>query len=174
MLDVKDFVNWAYGNLLDNTTRGVVAEYLVHKALNSSTTNRINWDGYDILYKNIKIEVKASGYIQHWNKKGQYSKIRFDISKKNPWLAEHNKWLGRVCRYSDIWIFCVHKEKDFDQANALDESQWIFYCTTSKWLDKNFADQKNVSLKVIIKIGLESVNYKNLKKHIDNLIETEI
>ncbi len=84
MFNVDDFVNWAYGNLLNNTTRAVVGEYLVHKALDSSTKQRIDWDAYDILYKDYKIEVKTSGYLQTWNQQGNYSKIKFDISKKDP------------------------------------------------------------------------------------------
>ncbi len=112
MFKVDDFVKWAYGNLLNNTTRAVVGEYLVHKALDSSTRQRIDWDAYDILYKCFKIEVKSSGYLQTWNKERKYSKITFDIRKKDPWLSKKNEYLGKACRYSDLWIFCVHNEKD--------------------------------------------------------------
>jgi len=174
MLNVNDFVKWAYGNLLNNTTRAVVAEYLVHKALNSSTKQRIDWDAYDILYKGYKMEVKSSGYLQTWNKEGHYSSIKFDISKKDPWISENNKYLGSKCRYSDLWVFCVHLEKDIARANSLDETQWEFYCATSKWIDKEFGDQKSVGLSILVKKGLQPVGFNELKSQIDNIIEKQL
>lgn len=36
-MTVKDFWSWAYSDLLNNTYRGVMAEFLVYSSLNSST-----------------------------------------------------------------------------------------------------------------------------------------
>lgn len=174
MLEVNDFVKWAYGNLLNNTTRAVVGEYLVHKALDSSTKQRIDWDAYDILYKGFKIEVKSSGYLQTWNKEGQYSKINFDISKKDPWISEKNQYFGKKCRYSDLWVFCVHLEKGITRANSLDESQWEFYCVTSEWLNQEFCDQKSVGLSILHKKGINPVSFDKLKITIDKLINEKL
>jgi len=174
MFEVDDFVKWAYGNLLNNTTRAVVGEYLVHIALDSSTKQRIDWDAYDILYKGFKIEVKSSGYLQTWNKERKYSKITFDISKKDPWLSKKNKSLGKVYRYSDLWIFCVHNEKDISKANSLDETQWEFYCSTTKWIDKEFGDQKSVGLSILVNKGLQPVIFNELKSHMDIIIKEQL
>ena len=61
---LTEYWKWAHSDLLGNTERGILAEYLVRLALNI-TSNRLSCDKYDLLYKErIRIEVKSSAYIQ--------------------------------------------------------------------------------------------------------------
>ncbi len=60
-----DYWAWAHSMLIDNTERSTFAEFLVHTAMNATEPIRRNWTSYDILSpEGIKIEVRASGYIQ--------------------------------------------------------------------------------------------------------------
>ncbi len=62
---LSDFWQWAYSDVLGNTKRGILAEYLVALACGIENQERISWDVYDLKLENgIKIEVKSSAYIQ--------------------------------------------------------------------------------------------------------------
>jgi hypothetical protein len=46
------FHRWAAGNLLDNTVRGLFAEYIIHQALGLNPgQHRIEWAKHDISFK---------------------------------------------------------------------------------------------------------------------------
>jgi hypothetical protein len=65
-----DFWWWAYSDLIDNTERGSIAEYLVAMACNLDNSVRISWDSYDLTMQGgIKIEVKSSAFLQSWKQK---------------------------------------------------------------------------------------------------------
>ncbi|WP_195985135.1 hypothetical protein [Clostridium sp. D33t1_170424_F3] len=67
---LEDFWSWAYSDLLGNTERGALAEYIVACAMGIQKKERTAWDKYDLLSaEGIAIEVKASGYLQTWGKK---------------------------------------------------------------------------------------------------------
>lgn len=44
---VVDFWRWAFSDLRDNTTRGILAEFLVTKAVGGERGLRIGWDNFD-------------------------------------------------------------------------------------------------------------------------------
>jgi len=73
-----DFWKLSVSDLLSNTTRGTLAEFIVAMAMDIDLSNfREEWDAYDLETKNgIKIEVKTSAYLQSWFQKN-YSKIIF-------------------------------------------------------------------------------------------------
>ena len=62
-----EFWQWATSDLLNNSTRGILAEFLVATALGVNKGTRTEWDAYDITDKDgTKIEVKSSPYLQSW------------------------------------------------------------------------------------------------------------
>ena len=74
--NLLSFWQWSGSDLVGNTMRGVLAEYIVSSALGESHGHREEWDAYDIETKEgIKIEVKSAAYIQTWaqNKPSNYS-----------------------------------------------------------------------------------------------------
>lgn len=82
---LEDFWSWAYSDLLGNTERGILAEYIVACALGIQNKARVLWDKYDLLSEEgIAIEVKASGYLQTWNQE-KISKINFGIQPTLGW-----------------------------------------------------------------------------------------
>ena len=74
---------------MDNTTRGLLAEFLVAAAIGQHREPRTEWLPYDLITKSgITIEVKSAAYIQSW-KQTFPSKIQFGIApRKNLWDAE--------------------------------------------------------------------------------------
>lgn len=78
-IQILDFWRWAHSDLLCNTERGILAEYIVAMAIGVENGVRKEWESYDLLtHNNIKVEVKSSAYLQSWND-NRLSKIRFDI-----------------------------------------------------------------------------------------------
>ena len=63
-----DFWRWDASDLLNNTTRGRLTEFIVGSAVGVDfSTPRQEWDNYDLdTPSGIKIEVKSSAYIQSW------------------------------------------------------------------------------------------------------------
>ncbi|MGD6790352.1 hypothetical protein ACQCT3_10825 [Sutcliffiella horikoshii] len=43
--------------------------------------HRVEWDLFDLVYEELKIEVKSSAFIQAWHK-NRYSTISFTIGAK--------------------------------------------------------------------------------------------
>lgn len=74
-----DYWSWAHSDLIGNTERGGLAEYIVACALGIQKKERVAWDKYDLLSEEgIAVEVKASGYIQTWEQE-KLSNITFGI-----------------------------------------------------------------------------------------------
>lgn len=164
----EEFTKWAFSNVLDNSTRGLIAEYLVFLAVDGRGDARVNWDAFDVAMQDgTKIEVKTSGYLQSWPQK-KPSILTFDISKKDPWLAAENRFLGKNCRYADIWVFAVHTETEIDKADPFDTKQWQFLVTTSTWLDTEFKEQKTVRYSTLCSKGLKPVEYPEISKAIQS------
>jgi len=61
-----DFWKWNVSDLLSNTTRGTLAEYIVAIAMDIDLSNiRQEWNAFDLETKEgIKIEVKSSAYLK--------------------------------------------------------------------------------------------------------------
>ena len=60
-IDLISFWQWSTSDLLGNTMRGCLAEYIVAMALGITSGVRIDWAAYDLLFDGWKIEVKAFG-----------------------------------------------------------------------------------------------------------------
>lgn len=175
---LNDFWRWAYSDLLQNAERGVLAEFLVAKALGIENHERISWDKYDLKSdEGICIEVKSSGYFQTW-KQDKASNIIFGIQPTRGWDNTTNTHDTEIKRQSDIYVFCVHnfgEEKDgvewnLEDANPLALSQWDFYLLPTSVLDEKVGKQKTITLNKLQNIGAEICPYEELHKRIVELI----
>jgi hypothetical protein len=59
-LNKQKFQAWAYHDLLANTTRALLAEYIVAKAVGALKKKRVEWDRYDVKIDRIGVEVKPA------------------------------------------------------------------------------------------------------------------
>jgi len=163
-----DFWSWAYSDLMGNTERGILAEYLVACSLGIQKEARISWDKYDLLFDGIKIEVKTSGYLQTWEQE-KLSQISFGIPKTKGWNAITNQMDTVEKRQADIYAFCVHKHTDQSTVNPLDVLQWDFYILPTQVLDEKAGKQKSISLHTLIKYGAKKCEYDTLRSAIKML-----
>ncbi|MDE2940070.1 MAG: hypothetical protein OXR67_14330 [Chloroflexota bacterium] len=91
---MSEFQDWALGNLTENRNRGLFAEWLVGEALGviKDGDARVEWDGFDLRYGDVNVEVKTSGLSQSWNPNSR-STPRFDIApRKWLWVPGMDTW----------------------------------------------------------------------------------
>lgn len=165
---IEDFWKWGFSDILSNSLRGIFAEFLVGNALGCLNENRIEWDAFDLVYRDKKIEVKSSSYIQTWHI-GQYSKIIFSIGAKKEYDYQMRKYSSVTKRSADVYVFCLLKEKDIEKIDPLNLDQWEFYLASTPILDKNFPNQKTISLTSLKKIS-NPIRYECLKSEFEKLI----
>ena len=105
--NLLSFWQWSSSDVVSNATRGILAEYIVGKALGciSKEDGRDEWGAYDLKTQTgISIEVKSAAYIQSWEQ-SKLSKISFSIRKSLGWDRETNKFDDEKKRQADV--LCV-------------------------------------------------------------------
>lgn len=159
---LRDFWAWAYSDLVDNTERGKLAEFIVAMALGITEGISVSWDKYDLLSKEgIRVEVKTSAYLQSWSQQN-LSKISFGIQPTYGWDSITNEYDIEQKRQSDVYVFCVLKHIDQVTLNPLDLSQWEFYVLSTAALNKAVPGQKTISLNKLLNIGAKKCEYATL------------
>jgi hypothetical protein len=144
--DVSSFWRWACSDLVGNSLRGLLAEYLVRAAIGAQTAVRVEWDAYDLQTPTgIKVEVKTSGYLQSWDQK-QLSEIAFDIAPKRLLDVLTNTYSAVPSRPADVYVFAIHKHQDKSTVDPLDVDQWTFYVAPTPLLDARCGAQKTIGL----------------------------
>ncbi|MDQ0305649.1 phage tail protein X [Kitasatospora herbaricolor] len=122
---VLDFWRYAMPDLRTNTTRGLLAEFLVHRAVGAVNRNT-EWESFDVLAPSgLRIEVKTSAYLQAWGQ-ARLSDIRFSRLRGRTWTPES----GRSPEQSynaDVYVFAVHTARTHADYDPLDVGQWHFY-----------------------------------------------
>jgi hypothetical protein len=160
---VEEFWRWAYSDLRANTTRAVLAEFLVARALGDRGAMRDPWALADVVTPNhTTVEVKASGYLQSWNQLGP-SKIVFGGLKarreleldpdRDPDAPRHrNEMYSEEPEFrSDVYVFAVHTTQDPNLYDCLDLDAWIFYVLPRSLLAEH--DAKTVTLAFVEEQG---------------------
>jgi hypothetical protein len=163
---LRDFWQWSASDLLGNALRGVLAEFIVLRALRlGSDQPRAEWDAVDIRTPDgLAVEVKSAAYLQSWTQK-QPSKITFNISPaKVPWDARTNTSDAPAGRQADVYVFCLFAEKDRKRADPLDLDQWRFFILSARVLDETLGSQKTVSLGRLESLGAIPCQYSELRE----------
>lgn len=141
-----DFWQWSSSDLVNNALRGVLAEYIVKKALHITSPTRVEWDAYDFMFPNgLLVEVKSAAYVQSWSQQS-YSAIKFGIRPTIGWDAGTNEYETQSRRQAHVYIFCVLHHREQSTIDPLDVSQWDFYVLPTTILDQRLGAQKTVSL----------------------------
>ena len=165
-----NFWQWAYSDLVGNTERGAVAEYLVALACGIDDKSRVGWDTYDLKLDNrIRIEVKSSAYLQSWKQK-DFSKPTFSIRQTIAWDAIENVYSTEKKRHADVYVFALLAHKDQETLNPLDTKQWEFYVIQTNVIDSRLKDYKQVSLKKLEGLGAVKSTFDQL---LENIIKVE-
>lgn len=146
------FWRWAYSQTLDNTLRGVLAEYLVGLALGVVEGRpRIEWDAFDLTTDNgTRVEVKSTAFLQSWAQESP-SALTFGIPETSDWDGATGSWGMGARRQSDVYVFCVFTTRDSDVADPLDTRQWDFYVASTHRLNEKLGSQKKIRLSELIR-----------------------
>ncbi|MQF67590.1 hypothetical protein FIM07_04020 [SAR202 cluster bacterium AD-802-F09_MRT_200m] len=153
--DILDYWSWAYSDIVGNTTRGALAEFIVARAIGSELAIRNDWAAYDLeTPSGIKVEVKSSAYLQSWNQ-NTVSAPSFSIRKAKEWSPETNEFGEERLRHSDVYVFCLLAYKgDKRMLNPLDLSQWEFYVVKTSEIDRIFGERSSISINRVKDLSL--------------------
>ena len=167
---LKDFWSWNSSDLLNNTLRGALAEYIVAMALGIELTYaREDWSEYDLVTSDrIKVEVKCSAYLQSWEQ-NKLSDIRFGCGPSQAFVNQ--KYDGISTRHSDIYVFCIHNCKDINKANVLNLDQWVFYILPTHILNEKLGLQKTISLNSLLNLNPSKAYFHEINKIVHNLLK---
>lgn len=156
---VQDYWRWAHSELNSNAERGKFAEYLVSLALGCAGGTSEEWGAYDILWEaeQVKVEVKASAYIQVWGQK-TLSIPSFSTRPSRAWNPEDNTYEEAVRRQADVYVFALENctVQDTANPNPLDLSQWEFYVLPTSKLDER-GTQASIKLPQLAALGARKV-----------------
>ena len=152
--DLLDYWQWANSDLVSNVTRGVLAEYIVARAVGIPIEGvRDEWAPYDMETPDgIKLEVKSAAYIQSWWQP-RYSDIRFGTKKTLSWEPETNTYGTEPTRQADVYVFALLKHKDHHTIDPLNLDQWTFYVLPTAELDEREDGQHSMSLLALEKLA---------------------
>lgn len=156
-----DYWQWSASDLVDNTQRGVLAEYLVAKALKLGHGLRTSWDSYDLqLESGIRIEVKSSAYIQSWSQKG-YFKVSFSIKETHSW-SDETGYESEKRRQAQIYVFCILKHKDPTTIDPLNLDQWDFIVVPTAKIAEKYPNHKSISLIKLRELGFPEIPFEQI------------
>lgn len=166
--NLLDFWSWSASDILTNTQRGILAEYIVLKDLGIKRTVRTEWGAYDLkMDDGTKIEIKSASYVQSWTQK-KLSSISFKIAPTKSWNSETNEYSGELKRQADFYVFCLLNEQNKSKVNPLNLNQWTFYVLPTCALDAHSKTQKTMALSTLEKLKPTPCNFGKVKKTIES------
>lgn len=136
---LSDFWSWSSSDLLNNTLRGALAEFIVGSAL-------------------------GSAYLQSWEQ-SKLSRIQFSIRPSRSWTSDSG-YSDTIVRQSDIYVFCLFACKEKSSSNPLDLTQWEFYILPTKVLDDACGEQVSITLSSLLRLSPVKANYGELANKI--------
>lgn len=169
---ISDFWSWAYSDLLNNTSRGVLAEFLVYSSFiftppPENSQMRVDWAPYDLTSPSgRRIEVKSAAYLQSWDQ-DYYSKIIFDIAPHRAWDAKTG-YAPEAKRNSDLYVFCVYTALSRDKS-MLSLDLWDFYVLPTSVLNEKVPTQKTIGLQSLQKLCPVKTGYSGLGRIIETI-----
>lgn len=141
---ILGFWRWAFSDLQMNNIRGILAEWIVAKLLDIPLDVRDSWQEWDLITPcGVKIEVKASAFLQAWSQKHP-SSITFSGLKGKRLDSQSNIYAVEATYNADLYVFCVQAEENPLNWDALDLDQWQFYMLQRSELAT--LEQKTLSL----------------------------
>jgi len=156
-----DFWRWTGSLLLNNTSRGNLAEFIVAQALGITQGVRATWDSFDLLTaRGLKIEVKSSAYVQAWTQK-RLCTPTFGIAPAKGWDPDTNVYSEKR-RHAHVYVFCLLHHTDQQTIDPLDLDQWTFYVLPTRMLDEHHPTQKSLGLGTLRRLGAEEVGFAEL------------
>ena len=167
--NLLDFWSWSQSDLLNNTLRGVLAEYIVRQDLGIKKSSRTEWDAYDLKTENgTTLEIKSAAYLQSWNQT-KLSTISFDIAQTKGWNSETDEYAAETKRQADYYVFCLLHHKDKKTVDPMKLEQWTFYVLQTQILDEQKKNQKRITLNGLLALNPTKCLYGEIKAAIGSI-----
>ena len=170
-----DYWRWSSSSVLDNTERGILAEFLVANALGLTDKPRVEWGSYDLKMPDCtKIEVKSSAYLQSWRQK-KYSTIEFGIARtKEAWDPHTGKSQKQdpPKRIADIYVFCLLKHKEKATVDPLNAEQWEFYVVPTLRINEEKPCRQKIRLQPLKDLAGRPLSYGDLVATVTRVAES--
>ncbi len=161
---VLDFWQWSMADLVSNTTRGVLAEFIVAQALGVATTGvREEWAAYDLCTPDgITVEVKSAAYVQSWMQR-RLSSILFNVGKRRVWDAATNQLSAEPLRPASVYVFALLAHQDRATLDPLNLDQWRFYVLSTREIDQRERSQHSITLSSLERMGAGPYPFAELR-----------
>jgi hypothetical protein len=145
---VAEFWGWSRSDLLDNTKRGILAEFIVAATLGLPVRGvREGWAAWNLTTPGgVRVEVKSAAHS--WAQKG-LSRISFGTPQTLAWDADGGGFAGVARRHAHVYVFALLAHTDKATVDPLDLDQWVFYVLPTAVLDGRTRSQHSISLKTV-------------------------
>lgn len=164
--DVQSFWRWIASDLVGNTMRGLLAEYVVARAVGARATLREEWAAYDLVTPDgVRVEVKSSAFVQNW-RQGSLTRIKFGIARRHAWDSSTGLWGTEVKRHADVFVFAILAHEHKATIDPLDLGQWQFHVLPTRVLDSACGDQKTIGLSRLRGLAGQPVLYDRLAESV--------
>lgn len=157
---VSDFWQFAMSDLRMNNTRGYFAEFLVARALGLNNVTRVEWDAYDLLLGDVRIEVKSSAYLQAWEQR-QLSRISFSGLRGTRYHPRYGYDPSGKGLNAHVYVFCVQTATSHRELDPLDVGQWAFYVVKRSALEK--VAGASIGLDSVMRLAMNDTNWNDLR-----------
>ncbi|MFE6747198.1 hypothetical protein ACFVGM_15190 [Kitasatospora purpeofusca] len=155
---VLDFWRYAMPDLRTNTTWGLLAEFLVHRAVGAVARNT-EWEAFDVLMPDgTRVEVKTSAYLQVWGQR-RLSEIRFSRLRGRIWSPEAGEATEQSYN-ADIYVFALHAARTHADYDPIDIGQWSFYVASRALVEAT--GQASLGIASVRRLCGEPVTYEEL------------
>lgn len=176
--NVLCFWQYHFSNLWNMTDK--IAEFLVAKALEGKDTytrNHEYWAVWDLNYRHIRIEIKATSDFHTWNaEKRKKTQRVFDIHPimDRGYVPDELEWTGKIRRISEVYVFChvrcSENSYDAESADPLNLDNWDFYIIPTFIIDKCCGSNKSISLGRVRQIhGKSPFRYNEIRGEMDRI-----
>jgi len=162
---ILDFWRWSSSDLVSNATRGVLAEFLVARALYIPLGRiRDEWGAYDLITpEGITIEVKSAAFVQSWSQH-KLSNIIFRIPRTRAWNAETNILENESRRQAQVYVFALLAHEEKSSIDPLNINQWQFFVLSSKQLDNRTRSQHSITLRSLESLAGPGIYYHEIRE----------
>lgn len=153
-----------------NTSRGVLAEFLVAHLLKARGSVRDPWAATDLsLSDGTQVEVKTSGYLQAWPQR-KPSRVQFGSVKTRPLSPDGVTYEGPTQYLADLYVFCLFAATSHQSADFLNLDQWRFWVMTREEVRETATDKGFMTLAHLQKSDTREFTAAELAKAVEDAI----
>lgn len=173
---VSDFWRWALNDLRDDSTRGVLAEFVVARALGDLSERRERGANYDVLTPSgIRVVVKSRGRLQSWSQT-QPSRVTFGRILGRAGDPDGHEWHKKPEIQTDVFVFAIQTCTEPGRYDPFDLSQWEFRVVSAARISP--LATRSLSLATLDEIAPDRLYVAELREavetvHLENIRSTE-